>query len=278
MKKALIILISLLICLTLTACTNNNNIPNPMYECESLEEINKTANVHLVKPGVTGVKDEKFYMRDNDTAEYVYNLKGHKYYMRGCRDTSIDMSGLFRNGKPLFDDCLEEKIVYREGDGYRAYRFILGDKQYIFGVENNESISKDELENQFNEIYQQVMYDSTFKEIINVIGDYIDSQSQRATLTIKLEEVNLPTFNISWSSNSSQVDEWIIKTTYDGVKFLYKEKEIIHNSVVYLEDGTPITQQVDDVQEGYFGFDNGKLIWMESLSDQEPKCIFERNN
>lgn len=276
MKKLLTIFLSLLICLSLSGC--KEEIPNPMKQCESLDEINKLASVHLVSPGVVGVSDEEFYILDNNTAEYLYKVNGYLYYMRGTKSTNIDMSGIFENGAGLFEKQLEEKIAFGEATGYKVYRFILGDKQYIFGVKDEGKLDKSTFEIQFLETYNQVMFDSTIEEIKGLIGDYYDETSQRATLNFSLVDVNEVVLDIKWPSSADQNDEWIARCTYDGYKFIYNKDNIVHYRRTQTSDGEIVDEITEDCVDGYFEIKNKAIYWNGSNNAQTSNCIFKKAN
>ena len=275
MKKLLSLLLILLTCLSLSGCIGGN-VENPVQEYSSLEEINKKAGVYLVSPGVMGKTDEKYFIIDNNTASYVYTLNGYTYYMRGTKYVANDMSGLFKNGKLLFEGN-QDHIAYGEAEGYKAYRFFLGSRQYIFGVEDKDTLDKELFDQQFNEIYNQIMYESTSDEIKNLLGDYQDSTSQRASMNVSLSEANQLLINVIWPSSATQYDEWIMDAVINGVnQALYDNAT--HSLVTTLEDGTSDIQTLDDYKEGYFEIKDGKFLWTGSGNELTSSCVFEKVN
>lgn len=272
MKKILSLLLVLLTCLSLSACMKED-IENPVKEYSSLEEINSKAGVYLVTPGVMGKSNEKYFMLDNNTAAYSYDLNGYNYYMRGTKFVAEDMSGIFKDGKLLFSGN-QDQVAYGEAEGYKVYRFFLGSRQYIFGVNDNGTLDKETFDAQFLEIYNQIMYDASFEEIKNLIGTYQDSTSQRASMNISLSEVNQLLIDITWSSSATEYDEWIMNARVNDSKAVYDS--VAHYLVVTLEDGTLDSQTLGDYQAGYFEIKDGKLLWSGSGDELTSSCVFEK--
>mgnify|MGYP003346854981 CR=1 FL=1 len=78
MKK----LVILILAVSFAACDQKEPVvgpgaENPMTECASLDEINTAAGTNIVKPGVMGVTEEKFFTvktGDRTIAEYRFDL------------------------------------------------------------------------------------------------------------------------------------------------------------------------------------------------------------
>lgn len=278
MKKIFVILLSLFICFSLCGCQQEEHEEQQITQYETLDEINKLASVHLIATDNPSVTDERYYMRDNDVAEYIYYIDGYLYYMRGTKHLDIDVSGVFKNGKTLFNNLLEEKIAYDESNGYKVYRFLVGEKQYIFGVNDNEKIDKETLEAKFYEIYKQVIFDSTINDIRMFVGEYQDITSQRATMNYSLVDANTPVIYIVWSSSNELLDEWIIQCSYDGYKLIYETENVQHIQTTYDENGEAKPKYLDDTEAGYFEFIDGNICWTGSQNEQTSNCVFQKIN
>lgn len=278
MKKILIVLLSLLICLPLTGCKEEKHEEQQIVQHESLEEINKIANVHLVASKNPNVTDERYYMRDNEVAEYLYYIDGYLYYLRGTKHLDIDASGVFKDGKTLFNKKLNEKIAYDESNGFKVYRFLIGEKQYIFGVNDNGKIEKETLESLFYEIYRQIIFDSTIDDLKMFVGDYQDKTSERATMNYTLADANSPVLYIMWSNSSNELEEWVIQCTYDGYKLLYEAENVQHMLTTYNDTGEAKIQYLKDTEAGYFEFIDGNICWTGSQNELTSSCVFEKTN
>lgn len=269
MKRIITLLILLFV---LIGCASE--VENPYMEYESLQEINTKANTHLVKPEVMGITNEQFFILDNNTSSYVFDLNGYEYYMRGCKNTSIDMCGVFYNGTTLFANKVDEPIAFARSNEYSVVRFILGGKQYIFGVKDKGEIDEQTFNNQFNEIYNLIIYESTNQDIINLLGEYQDINSQRATATVELYDVNMPLITVSWPSSANQEDEWYAYCKYEPGKLNYESIDHIKNT--YSEDGEASMETLNDFIPGYFEIIDGNICWTGSKEENTSSCVFEK--
>lgn len=269
MKKILTILVLMFV---LIGCASDSE--NLYEKYNSLEEINKKTNTHLIKPGVMGITNERFFILDNNTSDYVFDLNGYEYYMRGCKDTTIDMSGVFENGKQIFEDQIDKQIAFARSKEYLVARFILGGKQYVFGVKDNGEMDTKTFEDQFDEVYKTIIYESTTQDIINLLGEYQDINSQRASATIELFDVNRVLVNIKWPSSANQEDEWKAYCSYVPGRLDYEQIE--HYKNTYNNDGSVTTETLNDFFPGYFETEENCICWSGSRDDTTSSCKFEK--
>ena len=271
MKKILAIL---LLSMSLFGCQKQDDPTNGYIKCNSLEEINKSANVEIFKPAIMGISNERYFLIEQTTASYTFDANGYMYNIRGSKDLDFDMSGIFTNTvEPLFKH-LDEKIQYGETDEYKAYRFLLGNSQYIFSVQDNGQMDKKLFESQFEDVFKLFCVEASFEEIKNCVGTYQDSTSQRATMEISLIDINELYIDITWPSSASEYDEWIITVTPTSRKVEYED--ITHKRVVVDENGNSKETTLDDYTRGYFEIENGIVRWTGSGNDQTSSCVFEK--
>lgn len=270
MKKLLNILLVILICLSASACDYFEE-ESPMIKYSSLQEINKNAGVNICKPTDLEISDEKYLMVDNNTATYQFISNGYIYYIRGCKDLVNDMSGIFINNKPAFAG-VTDKVAFAEAEGYKVYRFILGNKQYVFGVNDEGKMIMDDFSIQFTNYRNQMISENTMQEVKKLIGSYQDSYSQRASAEVILgDDINQVVVNIKWSNSSTETEEFICVCKFDMGKLMYDE--ITHQ----LNNGETITE-LNDYASGYFSIKDNKLYWDGSGNTQTSNCIFEKIN
>lgn len=274
MKKILSLLLVLLTCLSLFGCAKDE-IPNPVKQYSSLQEINNKAGVYIVSPGVMGKTDEVFYIIDNNTASYAYKLNGYYYYIRGTKDLADDMSGIFKNGRLLFEDN-QDQIAYGEAEGYKVYRFFIGSRQYIFGVEDKDTLDKELFDQQFKEVYNDILYACTPDDVKKLAGDYQDSTSQRATMHIDLIDVDELLIDITWSNSATEYEEWIANAKTNGSKASYDS--IVHYLVTVDENEKINSETLGDYEAGYFEIKNEKFLWTGSGNKLTSSCVFEKVN
>lgn len=273
MKKILSVLLILIACLSLVACDFNKK-ENPMATYESLDEINKLAGVNICKPEGMEISDEKFLMTDNQTAAYQFVSNGYIYYIRACKDTVNDMSGIFINNKPAFEG-VTDKVAFAEADGYKVYRFILGNKQYCFGVNDEGKLIMDDFSMQFANLKNQMIQETTLKEVKDLLGTYQDSYSQRANAEVVIgEDINQVIVTISWANSSDEIEEFICECKYDMGKLIYDK--ISHNLITQSSKDGIAKTELNDYSSGYFSIKDNKLYWDGSGNESTSKCVFER--
>lgn len=270
MKKILCVLATLLI---LCACSGENGTKNPVVEYNSLDEINEVAKVNLISPGVMGKTNERYSIIDKKIAEYDFELNGYEYTLRGADFTNKDISGLYFDGKEAFTQ-LDQSLDYNNDSTYKAYRFIINNKQYVLMVKDNNELDYETFFSQFSDIYSQIIYESTSDEIKQYIGQYYDTTSQRAVADISLSDVNKLYIDITWSNSASEYEEWIINADVKDNKITYDE--IVHMNVKVKEDGTLLPEVIDDYGAGYFEIKDNKLKWTGSGNSSTSSCVFEK--
>lgn len=274
MKRTLSILLVLLICLSLSACKQEPEQPIRTYE--TLEEINSQANVNICKPAVMGVTEEKFSTGDHNTALYQFELNGYSYYVRACKDTINDVSDLFKNNKPLFEGCTE-KIAFDEATGYKACRFILGNRQYVFGVYDEEKMNQEDFESQALSLIDQMINQLTLPEIQELVGKYEDSTSKRAAAEVKLaDDINQIIIDITWPNASSSYDEWKCQCYINMGKAIYDT--ISHTTNEVDEQGNVTPTSLDDYGQGYFTLKENQILWDGSENEITQTCVFKKIN
>lgn len=274
MKKILSILLILLTCISLTACDKEEE--NPVKNYSSLNEINKIAGVNIVKPATMGVTNETFMIGDNNTAVYMFELNGNKFYVRACRDLQNDMSGIFINNKPAFDG-VTDKIAYAEGQGYKVCRMILGNKQYSFGLLINDETTDEYFENAAMEYRNQMIQEVSLPVVNQIIGSYQDSTSQRANAVVTSgDDINRVNVDITWSNSAEEYEEWICECIVDMGMMTYSKITNIKN-IVNDQGETELLTNEEEV-DGYFSIVDNKIYWDGSNNKQTSSCVFEKIN
>lgn len=273
MKKTLVLLLTLLMSMSLFGCQKKKDPSDGFIKYNSLEEINKLANVELIKPAIMGIENESFYLIEQNTASYVFEANGYQYFIRGTKELSYDMSGIFTDkNKPLFNT--EERIQYGETSEYKAYRFVLGNTQFVFAMKDEGKIEKELFDAQFEDVFNLYCYEPTFEEIRNGVGYYQDSTSQRASMEVSLVDINVLKFDITWPSSASEYDEWIIVASPIVYKIDYED--ITHKRVVINDEGNEKETILDDYGPGYFEVESGIVKWTGSGNKQTSSCVFEK--
>ena len=278
MKKILTLLLVLATLFTVAGCSKKENqeeiiggnTVNPMVSYDSLEEINEIVGTKLMHAPVMGVSDEKFFVINAEIAEYNFTVNGNNYCFRGAKDLASDISGVYIDGKPAFEGSTIN-YDYASDATNKVCRFLVGDTQYTFAINDNGAMDDDTFVSIANEFYDLLIEDASDKEAVNLIGDYQDSYSQRAKATLDLMGVNNLLIDITWSSSASAYDEWMIYGQYQDGKLVYDNDDIVHFTV----DGDEMLM-VNDSIGGYFEIVDGNVCWSGSGIEATSSCVFEK--
>lgn len=104
-------------------------------------------------------------------------------------------------------------------------------------------------------------------------GNYQDSVSQRASMTIKSFDC-ICEVKVSWASSDELVDEWEFTATYKDGKLSYED--CCHSQVTYKNEEA-IDYDIKTIGEfGYFEYKNGMLYWSGAADSDCKECIFEK--
>lgn len=110
-------------------------IPNPMVEKSSLEEINSAASTDIQRPLGFNISDEKYFIINNEVpvADYRFTIDGMEYVLRAA-NTMEDISGVYDDASCL-THWYHGKIQYSlySGNGNAAtMRSIAAEQSPVF--------------------------------------------------------------------------------------------------------------------------------------------------
>lgn len=280
MKKILIVLFALVMCLSLSACNTKEEkidepvgMPNPVVEYGTLEEINEKIGVNLMKPPVMGVSNEKFFIINDSIAQYVCEINGREWTFRAAYITDEDISGMY-NEHNEFTPNQDFGLYVNE---FYLDRFFDGDRQYTIVAMNPISENGEELlsEEEFMDCCMEL--ESIQKQHMDdpLVGDYQDTVSQRATAYV---ERFGDTYNISvnWSDLDNQFNCWTMyNAVKDDDKLTYQGEEI--GQYTYDSEGNETSSNVTMSNNlGYFEIKEGMLHWTGASQEECRKCVFEK--
>lgn len=196
-------------------------IANPMVERSSLEEVNELSGGNMMHPAVMGVTNEHFDTIDTGDyviGEYEFELNGHLYLFRTAT-TDEDISGLYIDGKPVFEQFGTDDAIVYETQWY-ASRWFVGDQQYVLNVAiDGEPMDEETFSNIADEMASmtrpQMDEDQKASYYADLAGNYQDRVSQRASMTVTAEGSTGIKVEGNWGSSASESTEWHMTAALD---------------------------------------------------------------
>lgn len=269
MRKIIAILLVLLAVTPLFGCQskqeeNGANLPNPVQEYKSLDEINNESQIVIVSAPVAGKGNEKFYVinNENKVSEYWFDVNGLTYTLRASKQTDSDISGLYYEGN-TFEENADSIFMNSE---YKMARFFTSQGQYVLAVNDAGALN----ENTFRDIACEIanvngatLYD----------GYYADKVSQRAMMTI-INNGGINEIEVKWSSGATNTTVWTMNAKVKDGKLEYSGENI--DTYTYYENGEATIDSTASNNLGYFEIVDGCLAWTGAAQEQCQTCIFEK--
>lgn len=274
MKKAMTLVLALLMAVCLMACGNKEEptgMPNPMKEVASLEELCEAANCAMIKPEGVEVADEAFFMIEGNPqiAEYQFTVDGKKCSLRFADvDAKTDISGVYGDEGTIYASYTEEGTVNVQNDDLQSQRWFTVDGQYVFTVLDGgewEWTQFDGIVSQFADMEPKNWNAAVpFADYLALTGYYADDAMNMAAITIKDDHVAI---NVAADLADGTRMCWDMDAVLDGGKLTY-EKETVSQGV-YDEDGGISTTDLPDGGAGYVEIkDDGSLDFAGAYSEQ----------
>lgn len=106
----------------------SNQIPNPMTEVASADEINSLIGCFI--KSLDGAEEEKytFFSGETELGEYRFSVDGAEYVLRAAKSAG-DISGVY-TAEGLLGDIVEPDTVKDCGEGVFYEKWFDGDMQY----------------------------------------------------------------------------------------------------------------------------------------------------
>ena len=277
MKKTLALLLTLTMLFSLSACGGKEDagLANPMTEYASLEELNEATGSLLTGPGVMGISDESFASYDCGEymiAEYNFTVAGVKYMLRSA-PTLEDISGFYVNGEPAFSGDIADGINYAEGeDGVQLARWANVDGQYVFACLSEN----DDFTGIAEEMYAVNSPSATGGvDFATLPGEYQDSVSQRASMTVEDNGDETVHMLVSWANSAFETMQWEMNASLGEDGLLYYT-DGSSSLVSTAEDGTQEVKVLSVNTEGFFSIADGVLYWNGAADESCRECAFEK--
>ena len=246
-----------------------------MTEYASLAELNEATLSRLVGPGVMGVSDESFIAYDCGDyllAEYNFTVAGVKYMLRSA-PTLEDISGFYVNGEPAFSGDIADGINYAEGeDGVQLARWANVDGQYVFAcLSENDGFT-----GIAEEMYAVNSPSATGGvDFATLPGEYQDSVSQRASMTVEDNGDETVHMLVSWANSAFETMQWEMNASLGEDGLLYYT-DGSSSLVSTAEDGTQEVKVLSVNTEGFFSIADGVLYWNGAADESCRECAFEK--
>lgn len=278
MKKIFSLLLALLMCLCIVSCSAKNenneeekengaNIANPIKEYDSLDKINEVTKCHIVIPSSIAASDVVYSTINDEAAQVQFTYNNHKWTVRGSHDTTTDLSGVH-----------DENNVFEPNQDYTVYlndyyieRMFTEGQQYTVVMDTPE-LNDEEF---FSETVWEIM--QAIKNACDpngIAGEYADSVSQRATMTISKYD-DMYEVIVQWANDATSTKEWVMAAKFEDGKLTYEGED----SGVYVTDANGevnYTNQTTSNNVGSFELKEGKLYWTGAAEDSCKSCIFEK--
>lgn len=257
----------------------SGGMPNPMVEYASLDEINDIVGSALVHPAVMGVSDEKFFVidcGDFQLADYRFTVGGVEYSFRSAPVTQ-DISGYHVGEGTAFADGARDGIEYAEANDTQLARWFTIDGQYVLTAKDMAdadtfALVAEELCAMTLPGMSGAEYEAYYADLA---GQYYDSYSQRATMTVEADGANGVKIVVDWSSSASESTEWTMtaRLTEDG---LLSYNDCACSNIATAADGAETVDIVSTDGEGWFTFDGDKLCWTGAADENCVNCVFKK--
>ncbi len=106
-------------------------------------------------------------------------------------------------------------------------------------------------------------------------GEYFDTVSQRAVMTVAVENKNSAKAIVKWSSSDAESSEWTMTLKADGNKLIYNDG--VEKTVTYNKNLVAREKIVKENVKGYFTYNDGLLYWDGAANEVCRDCVFEKS-
>lgn len=255
-----------------TAEAPSVGLANPVVEYSSLEEINNLTGMRLAKPPVMGVTDLSFAVINGTLAQYKFSVAGVDYTLRGSPDFTADISGYWVGSGTAFPDAPTGEMEYADYGSTKLARWITVDGQYVLSSDNPSDIFEAAAEEIRFATVPADAYGTAEQELI---GEYADSYTQRAMLTVEDNGGVGVKLTVHWSSSAFEYNEWVMTGVYDE-EWRLSYTDGTESVITTAADGTQSSETVATDMAGYFTLSGGKLLWDGAPEENCRDCAFER--
>lgn len=106
-------------------------------------------------------------------------------------------------------------------------------------------------------------------------GEYFDTVSQRAVMTVAVEDENIAKATVNWASSAAESSEWTMTLRAQDGMLTYNDG--VEKIVTFDEDLVKHEEIVNENVEGYFTYSDGLLYWDGADNEDCRACIFKKS-
>lgn len=115
-------------------------------------------------------------------------------------------------------------------------------------------------------------------QLKDLVGDYQDPKSQRASLNIARGEGKSLIFTVTWSTSADETTEWKMTGTYDPKTYHFDYANGVKTTIKTV-DGKETKTEVYNNGTGYFSIEGGAMTWHTNMPndyDGNEDIIFDK--
>lgn len=294
MKKMIAMLISLVLVFLCGAAVAENMVgmPNPMVEVESTEEMAAATGIWMDASQLMLEAPEMVAI--NSMGQISFTLKNVNdedviWTLRFTQDSALNASAESFAG--IYDEKLTKlesiemewgTLLFQEAKtlGYSLYFWNLNGIYYALSISGTYS------QMQFAAVMDRVeamMQTASLvamdgqNPVMNLVGEYWDSYSQRANMTIEAGEGALAKVTIRWGSSAFETSEWRFTGTFnqDTMEIPYEDCVLV-NEVYDMARGEMVETIIYDNGTGKLSIQSdNSILWQDNVENAGEHCCFE---
>ena len=276
MKKIICIVLIILLATMVVSCSSNKqveheeniaNMPNPIKEYSSLDDINGIADVYIVIPSSIPATNIKYTTISDEAAQVMFMLDNHKWTVRGSRNVTDDLSGI-HNESNVFEPGQDTAVYLND---YLIDRIFTEGIQYTIVVQEEQGYDPASYSDLFFKFEDSLKKAS---DPYGIAGYYQDSTSQRASMEVSKYEDTYEII-VHWPSSNSEETQWYMIGELESNKITYAGEDI--STWVFDSEGNgEIIKSTASNNLGYFEIKERKLYWTGAAQEQCKECVFEK--
>lgn len=151
MKKIVLLILSAIITMGLTACStkeeksDNVQIPNPFIACDTINEAAEKVGFDISVPdSMEGYEERQIFVTEDGMIEIIYQDSESKIQIRKMAG-SEDISGDYNQYKEVKTIMVDDKNVTMKGNDGKISTAIWSKDGYTFSVYSSKALSENDI-------------------------------------------------------------------------------------------------------------------------------------